>query len=54
MELANVYADTGYSGMDFESLAWKKLICDIVQYKIDASVVKDFSRIGRNYILAGE
>lgn len=54
MEFANVYADTGYSGMDFERPAWKKLISDIVQYKIDAIVVKDFSRIGRNYILAGE
>ena len=31
MEFANVYADTGYSGMDFERPAWKKLISDIVQ-----------------------
>ena len=54
MEFTNVYTDTGYSGMDFERPAWKNLISDIVQYKIDALVVKDFSRIGRNYILAGE
>lgn len=54
MEFTKVYADMGYSGMDFERPAWKKFISDIVQHKADALVVKDFSRIGRNYILAGE
>lgn len=54
MEFTKVYADTGYSGMDFERPAWKNFIADMVQHKTDALVVKDFSRIGRNYILAGE
>lgn len=54
MEFTDIYADTGYSGMDFDRPEWKRLVSDIAQHKIDAIIVKDFSRIGRNYVLAGE
>ncbi|MCI9080410.1 MAG: recombinase family protein [Lachnospiraceae bacterium] len=54
MVLEEVYCDKGFSGMDFERPAWKRLVKDIVDHKLDALVVKDFSRIGRNYIMTGE
>lgn len=54
MEYAGVYFDKGFSGMDFNRPAWHKLIKDISGHKLDAVIVKDFSRIGRNYIITGE
>lgn len=54
MELADIYSDKGFSGMDFERPAWKRLVKDITSKKLDTVVVKDFSRIGRNYIQTGE
>lgn len=54
MVLEGIYSDKGFSGMDFERPAWKRLLKDIAEYKLDTVVVKDFSRIGRNYIITGE
>lgn len=54
MILAGQYTDKGFSGMDFERPAWKTLLSDIKHQKLDAVIVKDFSRIGRNYIETGE
>lgn len=54
MVLENVYSDKGFSGMDFERPAWKRMVKDISCHKLDTVVVKDFSRIGRNYIITGE
>ncbi|MFG6395483.1 MAG: recombinase family protein [Lachnospiraceae bacterium] len=54
MECTGVYSDKGFSGMDFNRPAWQKLIKDISGHKLDAVIVKDFSRIGRNYIITGE
>lgn len=54
MSLEDVYSDEGFSGMDFERPAWKRLVKDITCNKLDTVVVKDFSRIGRNYIITGE
>lgn len=53
MALEGVYSDKGFSGMDFERPAWKRLVKDIECHKLDTVVVKDFSRIGRNYIITG-
>ncbi|MCX4326033.1 MAG: recombinase family protein [Lachnospiraceae bacterium] len=54
MECAGIYSDKGFSGMDFNRPGWKRLVKDISAHRLDVVVVKDFSRIGRNYILAGE
>lgn len=54
MECMGVYSDKGFSGMDFERPAWKRLVKDISGNKLDVVVVKDFSRLGRNYIVTGE
>lgn len=54
MECAGIYSDKGFSGMNFNRPEWKRLVRDISAHRLDAVIVKDFSRIGRNYILAGE
>lgn len=54
MEIYNYYVDNGYSGTDFDRLGLKRMIKDIESKKIDVVIVKDLSRIGRNYIEVGE
>ncbi|MEG2727374.1 MAG: recombinase family protein, partial [Bacilli bacterium] len=48
------YVDDGYSGSNFERPAWKKLLIDISNKKINTIVTKDLSRMGRDYISMGE
>lgn len=54
MQCVQIYKDSGFSGLDFERPAFKKLMDDIKKHKLDAVVVKDFSRLGRNYIETSE
>ncbi len=54
LELVEVYSDNGYTGTDFERPAFTKLIADVRKGRIDCIVVKDFSRLGRNYVETGE
>ena len=49
-----LYKDIGYTGQNFERPDWKRLVEDAEKGEIDILVVKDFSRIGRNYIETGE
>ena len=42
------YIDDGYSGTNFDRPAFKKLILDIENKKIDTIITKDSSRLGRN------
>ncbi len=48
------YKDVGYSGMNFNRPQFQRLMADIRQGIIDTVIVKDFSRLGRNYIETGE
>ena len=48
------YVDDGYSGTDFDRPDFKRLISDIEIGKINLVVVKDLSRLGRNYIDLGK
>ena len=46
----NYYIDDGFSGTNFERPSFKKMIKDIDADLVNAVVVKDLSRLGRNYI----
>lgn len=52
-QLIDVYVDDGYSGVNFERPAFRKMIHDIEQGRINLVIVKDLSRLGRNYIMCG-
>lgn len=53
-QIADFYVDDGYSGVNFDRPDFQRLISDIEAGKIDLVIVKDLSRLGRNYILCGQ
>ena len=50
----NYYVDNGYSGTDFDRPEFKRMLNDITHKRVDLVIVKDLSRLGRNYIEVGE
>ena len=50
----SVYSDDGWSGTNFDRPDWKRLIFDIEAGKVGIVLVKDLSRLGRNYIEVGK
>lgn len=52
-ELVEVYVDNGTTGTNFDREEWNRMVSDIKAGKINCVVVKDFSRLGRNYIEVG-
>ncbi len=48
------YIDDGYTGADFNRPDFQKMMQDIQRGKINCVIVKDLSRLGRNYIDAGQ
>ncbi len=48
-----IYVDEGKSGTNFDRDGFKEMIADIEAKKIDCVIVKDLSRLGRNYLDSG-
>lgn len=47
------YSDDGYSGTSFDRPDFKRLVSDIECGLIDTLIVKDLSRLGRDYLQTG-
>ena len=54
LHIADRYLDNGYTGTNFERPEWERLTQDVKAGKINCIIVKDLSRLGRNYIEAGD
>ena len=49
----DIYVDDGYSGTDFNRPGFQRLLTDMKDNKFNTLIVKDLSRLGRNYIEVG-
>lgn len=47
-------ADDGYSGTNFDQPAWKKIVEMIENGEVETLIVKDLSRMGREYLQVGQ
>ena len=47
------YIDDGFSGVDFERPAFKRMLEDVGNGKIETVITKDLSRFGRNHLYVG-
>ena len=54
IHLVSEREDNGYSGIDFDRPDFREMMKDIEAGKINCVIVKDLSRLGRNYIEVGE
>jgi site-specific DNA recombinase len=48
------FCDDGYSGVNFKRPGFQKLLKEVRENKIYCIIIKDFSRMGRNYIEVGD
>lgn len=53
IEIFETYVDDGFTGTDFNRPGFQKLLTDMKKGKINSVIVKDLSRLGRNYIEVG-
>ena len=53
LKLYDIYIDDGYTGTDFNRPGFQRLLEDMRKGNINCVLVKDLSRLGRNYIEVG-
>ena len=53
MVIYKEYCDDGYTGTNFERPGFERMLKDVENHMIDCIVVKDLSRLGRNYVMTG-
>jgi len=51
--IIDIYIDDGYSGLNFNRPDFQRLLNDIDDKKINLVIMKDLSRLGRDYIMTG-
>jgi DNA invertase Pin-like site-specific DNA recombinase len=51
--IAGVYIDDGYSGLNYDRPDFKRMLMDIEKKNINLVITKDLSRLGRDYIDTG-
>ena len=54
IKIVDFYTDDGYSGVNFDRPGFQRMLRDIKGSRINCVVVKDLSRLGRNYIEVGK
>ena len=52
-QIYDVYADDGYSGMNFARPNFERLLRDVERGVLNMVITKDLSRLGRDYIMTG-
>ena len=51
--IAEIYQDDGFTGLNMDRPGLQKLLQDIERGKINLVITKDLSRLGRNYLQTG-